>query len=95
MNSKEILKKIEENRESLKKKKVKRIGLFGSYLKGRQNKNSDIDFIVDFEEITFEDYMGLLFFLKKLLKRKIDLVIEKDLKPELNYIKKEAEYVKI
>ena len=30
-----------------------------------------------------------------MFKRKIDLVIEDDLKPELKYVKKEAEYAKI
>ena len=39
--------------------------------------------------------MELMFLLKKLFKRKIDLVIEKNLIPELNYVKNEAEYVKL
>jgi len=39
--------------------------------------------------------MDLLFLLERMFKRKIDLVIEKDLHPELNYVKKEAKYVKL
>lgn len=95
MDSKTILRKIKDNRNYLKEKKVKKIGLFGSYLKGKQKKSSDIDLIVEFKEITFKDYMGLLYLLQKIFNKKVDLVIEKNLKPELNYVKKEAEYVKI
>ena len=39
--------------------------------------------------------MDLLFLLEKMFKRKIDLVIEKDLHPELNYIKNEVKYVRL
>ena len=95
MDSKTILRKIKDNRNYLKEKKVKKIWLFGSYLKGKQKNGSDIDLIVEFKEITFKDYMGLLYLLQKIFNKKVDLVIEKNLKPELNYVKKEAEYVKI
>lgn len=95
MNSETILEKINEKKSQLKKRKVIKIGLFGSYLKGKQKANSDIDLIVDFEKVTFKNYMELLFMLEKIFNKKIDLVIEKNLKPELNYIKKEAKYVQI
>ena len=72
---KEIIKKLEERKDKLKAKGVKKIGLFGSYLKGTQKRGSDIDFLVSFE--------------------KIDSVIDKSLRKELNYIKKEIEYVEI
>jgi len=39
--------------------------------------------------------MGALFLLKSLLRRKVDLVLEEDLKPALRHVKKEAEYVRI
>lgn len=41
--SEEILRKIEENKNKIKKFGVKRIGLFGSYSKGRQRGESDIN----------------------------------------------------
>ncbi len=90
-----ILKKIEKNREEIKKRGVKKIGLFGSFLKGEQKRNSDIDFLVEFEEITADNFFGLMFFLEELFKRKIDLIEIKSLRKELNYVKREAEYVKI
>jgi uncharacterized protein len=95
LNSKEIIKKIEEKSKDIKKYNVKKIGLFGSFAKNKQHKKSDIDIIVNFNEETFDNYMDLLFLLEKMFKRKIDLVIEKDLHPELNYVKNEAKYVRL
>jgi|SRR3989344_3086088 len=95
LNSKEIIKKIEEKGKDIRKYDVKKIGLFGSYIKNKQRKNSDIDIVVTFNKETFDNYMDLLFLLEKIFKRKIDLVIEKDLHPELNYVKKEAKYVRL
>jgi hypothetical protein len=95
MNSQKILNKIEENKKEIKKFGVKKIGLFGSFAKNKQHSRSDIDFLVTFEKINFDNYMNLLFLLEKLFRKKIDLVVEKNLIPELNYVKKEAKYVKL
>lgn len=95
MNKKNILNKIEERKREIKKMGVKKIGLFGSFVRGKEKKGSDIDILVSFEKLTFDNYFLLLRFFEKMFKKKIDLVIESDLKPELNYVKKEAEYVKI
>lgn len=73
---------------------MKKIGLFGSFLKGKQNKKSDVDIIVKFDKATFDNYMDLKFLLEKLFRKKVDLVTEKSLKPALKYVKKEAIYVK-
>ena len=74
---------------------VKKIGIFGSYAKGKQKKSSDIDILITFDKIDFDKYLYVLNLLKKLFKKKIDLIIEGDLKPELNYVKNEAKYVQI
>ena len=95
LNSKEIIKKIKEKSKDIKKYNVKKIGLFGSFVKNKQHKKSDIDIIVSFDKETFDNYMDLLFLLERLFKRKIDLVIEKDIHPELNYVKREAKYVRL
>lgn len=91
----EIIKKIEENREKIKAKGVKRLGLFGSYLKGKQTKNSDVDILIEFEKVTADNFFEVLFLLEKIFKKKVDLIIEKNLRPELNYVKKEVEYVQV
>lgn len=95
ITKKEIIRKLEKEKENIKARGVKKIGLFGSFAKGKQNKKSDIDILVSFEKINFDDYMSLYYLLGNILNRKIDLVIEEDLKPELNEIKKETEYIEI
>ena len=82
-------------KNEMKKFGVKKIGLFGSYAKGKQKKSSDIDILITFDKIDFDNYMDVMFLLKKLLKKRIDLVIEKNLIPELKYVKEEAEYVQL
>ena len=79
----------------IKEKGVKKIGLFGSFNKGKQKKKSDIDILIKFDEPTFEKYAEMLILLENLFRRKIDLVIESNLRPELKYVKKEAKYVKL
>jgi hypothetical protein len=81
--------------EEIKKYGVKKIGLFGSYTKGRQQVKSDVDILVEFEksEKTFDNYMGLKLFLEDLLNCKVDLVISETIKPELKpYIMKSVNY---
>ena len=95
LTSRKIIKEIEKKKKELKRFGVKRIGLFGSFVKDKQNQKSDVDFLVEFDKINLKNYMGLLFTLEKLFRKKIDLVIESDLKPELKYVKKEAVYVKV
>lgn len=86
------MKKLECNKDKLKNFGVKKIGLFGSILKNRHNRKSDIDIIIKFKEPTFDNYAGLLLLLEKLFKRRIDLITESSLRPEMAYVKKEAEY---
>ena len=95
LNSEEIVRRIEERRDEFGKFGVKWLGLFGSYLKGTQKRGSDVDILVEFDEVTFSGYFDFLDLLEKMFRRKVDLVIEKDLKPGLSYVKKEAIYVKI
>jgi hypothetical protein len=95
MNKKEVIKKIEKNKEEIKKLGIKEIGLFGSVLKGKQTNKSDIDMIVEFKVSSFDNYANAIIFLEKILKKKVDLITKSSLRPELNHIKKEAEYARI
>mgnify|MGYP001560336175 FL=1 len=85
---------IEANKDELRKYGVKRIALFGSFLKKTDHPKSDIDFLVVFDHPTFDNYMELKFFLEKLFQRKVDIVVEENLKPALKYIKEEALYAR-
>ena len=74
LTSKIIIKKLEKEKNKLKERGVKKIGLFGSYAKDNQTSSSDIDFLVEFKNISAENFFGLLFFLEKLFRRKVDIV---------------------
>ena len=74
LTRREILRILQGNRDVLLKHKVKRIGLFGSYAVGRQGKSSDIDFVVEFSEPTYDNFIALHNYLAKLFHRKIALL---------------------
>jgi uncharacterized protein len=95
LTSAKILKDIELRKSELADYGVKRIGLFGSHLKGGSNTKSDLDFIVSFSKPSFDDYMGLKSMLQHMFGRKVDLVTESALKPALRHIKNEALYARL
>jgi predicted nucleotidyltransferase len=95
LNKKKVLKEIEKNKSKIRSLGVKKIGLFGSILKNKQNKRSDIDLLVKFDKPTFDNYAAVLILLEKLFRRKIDLITESSLRPELAYVKREAQYAGI
>jgi predicted nucleotidyltransferase len=77
-------KNMEQIKEICKKYKVKNFFVFGSVLTDSFSPNSDIDFIVDFEEKDPIKYTDLYFKLKdkleKILNRQIDLIEERAIK---------------
>jgi len=73
---------------------VRRIGLFGSCLREEATEDSDVDVLVEFDEVTFDNYMDVKFFLEDHLGRGVDLVIAESIKPRLrDRILSEVEYV--
>ena len=96
VNKKMIINEIGKRRNQLRARGVKKIGLFGSYLKGTQKRGSDIDFLVTLEKKDIgKNYFEVLFYLRNLFNRKIDLVATQSLRPELNYVREKAVYVEI
>ncbi len=94
-NFSEIMNLLEKNRDKIKQYGVKKIGIFGSYVRNEQTSISDIDIIVEFSkgEKTFDNYMNLKFFLEELLNVKVDLVIKESIKPDLRkYILRDVIY---
>ena len=74
LTRREIFALLQKNQDILNKYKVKRIGLFGSYAAEKQRKSSDLDFIVEFEEPTFDNFMNLVDYLEKLFGKKVDVL---------------------
>lgn len=73
---------------------VKKLGLFGSFSRGEETQESDIDILVDFRTLVGLEFFELQTFLEKKFQRKVDLVLEDCLKPELkDIILKEVEYI--
>lgn len=61
-----------------KKYGLKTIGLFGSYARNNQHKESDLDFFVEVNEPLAKNYFGLWSYLEKKFNKKIDLVRKGD-----------------
>lgn len=63
---------------------VKRVGLFGSYVRDEMREDSDIDILVEIEkDISLLDFVGLKLEIEEMLGRKVDLVEYNTIKPLL------------
>ncbi len=64
--------------------KVKEIGIFGSYVRGTQQPQSDVDILIDFDEYpSLLEFVGLEDELSERLGVKVDLVMKSSLKPRI------------
>jgi predicted nucleotidyltransferase len=89
----EILALIEQNQTALRKLGVRRLGLFGSYARGEATPESDLDFVVELSDKSFDAYMDLKNFLEELFRSRVDLVTVGSIKPRLlPIIQREAVY---
>lgn len=96
MKTLEDIKKIlsQHKRELEEKYKLKSIAIFGSYVRGEQNEESDIDFIVEFREPVGFTFIHLGHFLEEILGEKVDLLTPDAIKPNRRkYIMKDLTYV--
>jgi len=70
--------------EIIQRFRVKSLMLFGSYVRGRQRKRSDLDILVEFSEPpSFFEFLALERHLTELLGIKVDLVMKEALKPAI------------
>ncbi len=68
----------------LKEAGVTRSSIFGSYVRGEERENSDIDILVDFPEgKSLFDFIGLQLKLEDALHNKVDLITYTGIKPRL------------
>ena len=96
LTKKKALSLIEEHKEQIKALGVKRLGLFGSFVRGELCGESDIDLLVEFEkdEKAFDNFIQLSFFLEDLLNRHVELLTTESLSPYIGpHIMSEVEYV--
>ncbi|HDH98919.1 MAG TPA: hypothetical protein ENF70_07295 [Deltaproteobacteria bacterium] len=83
----EIITFLKAHKEEMQKKYgLRKIGVFGSYVRGDAKKDSDIDIAVEMnEEHIFRNFFALEQYLRENLKTNVDLGIESSIKP---YVKK-------
>ncbi len=96
MGKQEVLNIIRNSKSEIESRyAVRKLGLFGSYVRDNQGKRSDIDILVSFSrDIDLFDFLDLREFLENLLHHKVDLVMESALKPAIGKrILAEVEYV--
>jgi hypothetical protein len=88
MINKEIASKLKAEKNTLfEKYKVTKLGVFGSFARGEENPESDIDILIEFSEVPgMKQFFNTEEYLEKLLNRKIDLVRENAIRPELKDI---------
>jgi hypothetical protein len=78
---KEIQNRLRRNKALLSSKfKVKNIGVFGSFARGEQSEQSDIDIMVELDEPIGWDFVELKEYLETILERPVDLVTNKAIK---------------
>jgi len=73
---------------------VARIALVGSFAREEYTKGSDIDFLVEFSTVTFNNLAGLNIFLEKIFGKKTDIIIKSPYlkKKLLESVEKDAAY---
>ena len=76
-----ILKKYKS--ELKQKFKVNKIGIFGSYVRGKHTKLSDVDLLIELIEPIGWEFVDLKEFLEDVLGINVDLVTINALKPQL------------
>lgn len=81
----DILATLHQHRRHIRSLGVERLGLFGSFARGEQNSNSDVDLMVEFKrgEKTFDHFIQLSFLLEELLGRRVELVTPEALSPHI------------
>ncbi len=88
LTAEEILLELKKRRKELRDKfGVKRIGLFGSYVRGEQREDSDVDILVVFApdaRVDLIKFVELKVYLSELLGVPVDLVPARSLKPSIS-----------
>ena len=75
---------------------VRKIGIFGSFVRDDATLHSDVDVLVEFDpdRKTFDNFMNLSFFLEDILERRVEVVTTNSLSPHIGLrILASVEYV--
>ncbi|MFC1824614.1 nucleotidyltransferase family protein [Thermodesulfobacteriota bacterium] len=91
----DILNLLSQNKHHLENKfKVRRMALFGSYARGEQQSNSDVDILVDIDPSVGLEFVTLAEQIEQLLELPVELVSRRAINPnKLKYIEQDLIYV--
>ena len=91
----EILSLLVQNKSELENRfKVRRLALFGSYARGDQRADSDVDILVDIDPSVGLEFVTLAEQIEQLLDLPVELVSRRAIKPnKLKYIEQDLIYV--
>jgi predicted nucleotidyltransferase len=95
---KDIFRTLKDHSVQLRGLGVKRMGLFGSFVRNEQTPESDIDLLVQFEpeKKNFDNFIQLSALLEDLLQRHVELVTTEALSPYIGpHIMSEVEYASL
>jgi len=91
----DVLDRLRRNHARLEQYGVRRFGLFGSFVRDEAGPDSDVDLLVEFkpDQETFDNFMGLSFYLEDLLGRRVQIASSDWLSPYIGpHILREVEY---
>ena len=91
----DILSRLGRSKRELERQfKVRRMALFGSYARGDQRPESDVDILVDVDPSIGLEFVSLAERLEQLLGTHVDLISQRAVKPaNWKYIEPELIYV--
>ena len=92
----QIFKLILENKQAFRDLGADRLGVFGSFVRDEQNKDSDVDLMVDFlpGQKNYRNFLGIADLAEKLMGREVEILTPQSLSPFIApYIEREIEYV--
>ena len=91
----QILTLLNQNKSELERKfKVRRLAIFGSYARGDQRPDSDVDIMVDIDPSVGLEFVTLAERIEQLLGLPVELVSLRAIRPnKFEYIKQDLIYV--
>ncbi len=85
---------VQNKAEIMSRFKVSRLALFGSYARGDQKPDSDVDILVDIDPSVGLEFVTLANQIEQLLGLPVELVSRRAIKPnKLKYIERDLIYV--
>jgi len=96
IDKQQILKLVTDNKQAFRDFGASRVGLFGSFVRGEQTENSDVDLLVDFlpGKKSYRNLLGVADLAEKLVGRDVEVVTPQSLSPYIApYIEEDVQYV--